>query len=97
MILVTGATGTLGKPTVELLAASGVPHTILRTTQFHSIVARLSVAERQLPVAIVPSCSMQPVSVDDVARRLIELVDAGPSGRVRFSSYAEADARLAVS
>jgi len=66
----------------QLIAASGIPYTILRATQFHSFVARLFVAQRRLPVTIVPSFRMQPVSVDEVAERLVELVDAGPSGRV---------------
>lgn len=66
----------------QFIGASGVPYTILRATQFHSFVARLFIAQRRLPVTIVPSFRMQPVAVDEVAERLVELVDAGPSGRV---------------
>ena len=65
------------------LEASSVPFTILRATQFHDLVLRLFTTQRRLPVTIVPSgTSFQPISVRDVARRLAELVDAGPSGRV---------------
>jgi uncharacterized protein YbjT (DUF2867 family) len=67
----------------QLIAASGIPYTILRATQFHSFVAKLFIAQRRLPVTIVPSFSMQPVSVEEVAERLRELLDASPSGRVR--------------
>lgn len=67
----------------QFIAASGVPFTILRATQFHSFVARLFVSQRRLPITIVPSFTMQPVSVEEVAARLVELVDAGPSTRVR--------------
>ncbi|GAA1214570.1 NAD(P)H-binding protein [Rhodoglobus aureus] len=67
----------------QLIAASGIPYTILRATQFHSFIARLFVAQRRLPVTVVPSFSIQPVSIEEVAERLVELVDAGPSQRVR--------------
>ncbi|WP_010202880.1 SDR family oxidoreductase [Salinibacterium sp. PAMC 21357] len=66
----------------QFIAASGAPYTILRATQFHSFVARLFTAQRRLPITVVPSFRMQPVAVDEVAARLVELVDAGPSGRV---------------
>jgi len=66
----------------RLIVSSGVPYSILRATQFHSFVARLFTAQRWLPVTVVPSFSMQPVSVDEVAERLVELVAAGPRGRV---------------
>lgn len=62
---------------------SGVAFTILRATQFHDLVATMSAAQRLLPVTLAPSgTSFQPIAVRDVARRLVELVDSGPSGRV---------------
>ena len=66
----------------QLIAASGIPYTILRATQFHSFVAGLFTAQRRLPMTIVPRFSVQPVAVEEVAGRLVELVDAGPSRRV---------------
>lgn len=67
----------------QFIAASGVPFTILRATQFHSFVARLFISQRRLPVTLAPRFRMQPVAVEEVAERLVELVEAGPSGRVR--------------
>ncbi|KAA0024116.1 SDR family oxidoreductase [Antrihabitans cavernicola] len=62
---------------------AGVPFTILRATQFHDLVVAMSAAQRWLPATLVPSrTSFQPIDVRDVARRLSELVAAGPSGRV---------------
>ncbi|MGV8852382.1 MAG: SDR family oxidoreductase [Rhodoglobus sp.] len=66
----------------QLIAASGIPYSILRATQFHSFVARFFAAQRRLPVTVVPRFRMQPVAVEEVAARLVELVDAGPSERV---------------
>ncbi|EAR25415.1 hypothetical protein A20C1_04091 [marine actinobacterium PHSC20C1] len=66
----------------QLIADSGIPYTILRATQFHSFVARLFTGQQRLPVTIVPRFSVQPVAVEEVAERVIELVDAGPSQRV---------------
>ncbi len=65
-----------------LVRDAGVPHTILRATQFHAFVDDLLTAQRRLPVVLAPSVPLQPIAVEDVARRLVELVEAGPSGRV---------------
>jgi uncharacterized protein YbjT (DUF2867 family) len=71
-----------GKVEIERLTAeSGLPHTILRATQFHSLVAGLF-AVRGLPVIVAPAVSMQPIAPDEVAQRLVELTETGPSGRV---------------
>ncbi|QYH35958.1 SDR family oxidoreductase [Salinibacterium sp. M195] len=66
----------------HLIAASGIPYTILRATQFHSFVSRLFSAQRWSPVTVVPAFTMQPVAVEEVAERLTALVAAGPSQRV---------------
>jgi len=66
----------------ELIAASGIPHTILRATQFHDLVAGLFNAQRHLPVILAPRFSFQPIATTDVATRLVELAAAGASGRV---------------
>jgi len=59
-----------------------VPHTILRATQFHDLVRALCAGAAKLPVMPVPAIKVQPVDVRDVAARLVELVAAGPRGRV---------------
>ena len=59
-----------------------MPFTILRATQFHEFIARLIEAQRRLPVLVSLDIPDQPIAVTEVAERLVELVDAGPSGRV---------------
>ncbi|GHD77877.1 uncharacterized protein YbjT (DUF2867 family) [Salinibacterium amurskyense] len=66
----------------QLIAASGVPHSILRATQFHSFLADLFRAQRWSPVTVVPSFTMQPVAVEEVAERLVEIVAASSAQRV---------------
>lgn len=65
------------------LIASGLPWTILRTTQFHDLALALVKGMCRLPVGIVPKgVSCQSVDVDEVAGRLAELADGPPAGRV---------------
>ncbi|GGG05693.1 nucleotide-diphosphate-sugar epimerase [Rhodococcoides trifolii] len=66
----------------EILRACGVPLTVLRATQFHSFVERLFTAQRFSPVILGPTMRFQPISVDDVATRLVELAGGAPAGRV---------------
>ncbi|MEV8311036.1 NAD(P)H-binding protein [Streptomyces flavidovirens] len=67
----------------RLVEASGLPWTILRTTQFHDLVATMTLAQRRLPVTLVPAgLRFQPVEVTEVAGRLAELAQRAPSGRV---------------
>jgi uncharacterized protein YbjT (DUF2867 family) len=69
--------------TEQLLAASGVAHTVLRATQFHDLIATTFHIQRYLPVMMaVRGVSFQPIDTRDVAGRLVELVDAQPAGRV---------------
>ncbi|WP_028924268.1 SDR family oxidoreductase [Pseudonocardia acaciae] len=67
----------------RLVEASGLPWTILRTTQFHDLITAACDAQRRLPVTLVPSgVSFQPIDVTEVADRLVAIVEAGPSARV---------------
>jgi uncharacterized protein YbjT (DUF2867 family) len=66
----------------QVIEQSGVPFTILRATQFHEFIARLIEAQRRLPVLFCLDIPDQPIAATEVAERLVELVDAGPSGRV---------------
>lgn len=65
----------------QIIEASGVPYTILRATQFHSFVAMFIRMQRRLPVLLTLNVPDQPIAVEEVAERLAELVEAGPSGR----------------
>jgi uncharacterized protein YbjT (DUF2867 family) len=71
------------KLVVESIAReSSVPHTILRSTQFHSFIERLFTAQRWSPAVFAPTFSAQPIAVEDVAVRLTELVEGDAAGRV---------------
>jgi uncharacterized protein YbjT (DUF2867 family) len=66
----------------RLVAESGVPHTILRATQFHAFVEQLFAGQRALPVVLAPSFAVQPIAAEEVADRLVELASSAPAGRV---------------
>ncbi|MEU7068182.1 NAD(P)H-binding protein [Streptomyces sp. NPDC046161] len=67
----------------RMLEESGLGLTILRTTQFHDLVARVVNAMGKLPVVPVPKgVRMQPIAVGEVADRLVELAVPEPAGRV---------------
>ena len=64
----------------EAIAASGIPFTILRATQFHSFPGEiLAMLGGRL---FVRGLRIQPIGVDDVATRLVELATSAPAGRV---------------
>ncbi|MES2094479.1 MAG: NAD(P)H-binding protein [Actinomycetota bacterium] len=66
----------------RVIIDSGIPHSILRATQFHSFVEGLFTAQRRfLPVTLVPAFSFQPIAAEEVAARLVELATADPAGR----------------
>jgi uncharacterized protein YbjT (DUF2867 family) len=61
---------------------SGLPHTILRATQFHTLVEQLLSAQRPFPVLLAPALDVQPIAPEEVADRLVELASSAPAGRV---------------
>ncbi len=62
--------------------ASGVPFTILRATQFHDFVAAVLRPQRRLPVLFSLNVPDQPIAVEEVAARLVDLAEGAPAGRV---------------
>ena len=67
----------------RLVIESGSPWTILRTTQFHDLIAKISSLQSRSPlVAALSGVRFQPIAVDDVAARLAELACGEPAGRV---------------
>ncbi|MGO4103999.1 SDR family oxidoreductase [Leifsonia sp. YAF41] len=71
------------KVTIErLLLDSGVPHTILRSTQFHTLLDRIFSAQHRAPVVVAPRFRLQPIDASEVAARLVELTLGEPAGRV---------------
>jgi uncharacterized protein YbjT (DUF2867 family) len=68
----------------RLIGASRLPWTILRATQFHELAVRALKNFDWLPFVLVPrDTNWQLMAAQDAAWRIAELVDAGPSGRVR--------------
>ena len=66
----------------QLIERSGIPFTILRATQFHDFIALFLHLQRKLPFIVSLEVPDQPIAVDEVAARLVELVAAGPAGKV---------------
>jgi uncharacterized protein YbjT (DUF2867 family) len=67
----------------RVLAASGVPWTTLRATQFHDLVLLMAQQMAKMPVMPVPAgWQMQPIDAGEVADRLVELALGTPAGRV---------------
>jgi len=69
--------------TEELLANSQSPWTILRATQFHQLIWHWYSAPSRNPFLFAPGHTRyQVIDPMEVARRLVDLVEAGPQGRV---------------
>ena len=68
----------------EIIRLSGVPHSILRATQFHSLLhTLLSVAARVPMVLPLPTdFKFQSVAESEVAERLVRQLGERPSGRL---------------
>lgn len=72
-----------GKRLQERLVEAGpVPWTLLRATQFHEFAGQVLHAAAVGPVSLVPRMLSQPVAAVEVAEALVDLVEAGPAGRV---------------
>jgi uncharacterized protein YbjT (DUF2867 family) len=72
-----------GKQLQERLVSEGdVPWTLMRATQFHEFAGQIMERLRFGPVVVAPRMRCQPVAAREIAERLIDLVEAGPSGRV---------------
>ncbi|MEV4314585.1 SDR family oxidoreductase [Actinocrispum sp. NPDC049592] len=66
----------------ELIERSGVPYTVLRTTQFHDLIRVLLAFLARSPLMFVPSLRFQPIDVSEVATRLAGLAAGSPAGHV---------------
>ncbi|MFF2549830.1 SDR family oxidoreductase [Nocardia sp. NPDC058058] len=63
------------------IVESGVPHTILRATQFHELIASALFAAGRLPITPLPlDFRFQPVAAAEVAVRTAELATGTPLG-----------------
>ena len=69
--------------TEKALVASGAPWTILRATQFHQLIWHWYATETRNPFLPVPrDTRYQVVDPLEVARRLVDVAESGPQGRV---------------
>jgi uncharacterized protein YbjT (DUF2867 family) len=67
----------------RLISSSGLPFTILRTTQFHTLAWDFCGQMSRLPAIIVPKgFRSQLVDAGEVADRMTEIVQGPPAGRV---------------
>ncbi|MDT0346642.1 SDR family oxidoreductase [Streptomyces litchfieldiae] len=68
----------------RLVEESGLPWTVLRATQFHSLIAGAVKAQRWLPVLITlgGGVRLQPVAEREAGERLAQLAAGPPAGRV---------------
>ncbi|TCO52594.1 SDR family oxidoreductase [Actinocrispum wychmicini] len=66
----------------QVIVRSGVPYTILRTTQFHDLIRVVFAATAKIHLMLVPAFGFQPLDVSEVAERLTALALEGPAGRV---------------
>ncbi|HEX8072100.1 MAG TPA: NAD(P)H-binding protein [Pyrinomonadaceae bacterium] len=66
-----------------IVAASGLPHTVLRATQFHAFVAWLISGAARVPFVLpLPAgFKFQPVDEAEVAEQLVRCLGEGPRGR----------------
>ncbi len=69
----------------EIVTRGAVPYTILRSTQFHSLLDMIFTAAARCPVRMpVPTdFRIQSVAPSDLAARLVRAIADGPGGRVR--------------
>ncbi|HEX8866968.1 MAG TPA: SDR family oxidoreductase [Lentzea sp.] len=66
--------------TERLIINSGTPHTILRATQFHSLLRKMFDNTSKLPLMLVPAFRFQPIDEAEVALELAALAQAAPTG-----------------
>lgn len=68
----------------RMIEKSGLPYTVLRATQFHSLIDMMISAAARVPIVMPLPIDFRFRSVHEpeVARRIAESIDAGPSGRL---------------
>ena len=67
--------------TEQAIEASGLPHTIQRTTQWFQLLDRFLRLAAKSPVMPVPSAPFQPLGAAEAATRLADLAAGEPLGR----------------
>lgn len=67
----------------RLCNSSPVPTTILRSAQFHEFAAQTLTRASMGPVRLAPRAKIQPVAVQEVGARLIDIAESDPMGRAQ--------------
>ena len=66
----------------ELIEASSIPYSIVRSTQFYEFVESIAAAATEGDTVRVPSASIQPVAADDAARAVGRIAVGTPVGGI---------------
>jgi len=67
----------------KLIEESGVPYSILRASQFFTLIDDILRNLLRFPVGVYPAgFKFQPIDPGEVAERMVEAVEAGPGGRL---------------
>jgi uncharacterized protein YbjT (DUF2867 family) len=66
----------------ELIEASSIPYSIVRSTQFFEFVESIAAAATDGDTVRVPAASIQPVAADDVARAVGRIAAGTPAGGI---------------
>lgn len=66
----------------ELIEASSIPYTIVRSTQFYEFVDSIAAAAAEGDTIRVPSASIQPIAAEDAARAVARIAVGKPAGRI---------------
>ena len=67
----------------RLIEESGVPYSIQRAPQFHTLVDQILRNLLRLPIGFYPAgFKFQPIDPGEVAERIVQQVGAGPGGRL---------------
>jgi uncharacterized protein YbjT (DUF2867 family) len=66
----------------ELIEASSIPYTIVRSTQFYEFVESIADAATEGDTVRVPSASIQPIAADDAARAVCRIAVGTPAGGI---------------
>ncbi|MEV6239574.1 SDR family oxidoreductase [Lentzea sp. NPDC051838] len=64
----------------RLIINSGTPYTILRATQFHSLLRKMFDNLSKLPLMLVPAFRFQPIDEAEVGLELAALAQSAPTG-----------------
>ena len=62
----------------DLIRASPIPHTILRSTQFYEFISQIAQADKDGQAVRVSPALVQPVAADEVAAALADITTTGP-------------------